>query len=352
MEQPGRTVDRLRHGLDNACGDDFRRRNAPDRQRLDYARRHDATGGDRPRRQFLVCLYHPALAVSGSPYTITYAYPGDANHFPITDTSQTLAVSLATPAWSNLSGPSIAYGTASTMLSGTILDGTMPPTGSVSITLNGTTQQAAIGAGGSFSSSFDTQALAVSGSPYTITYAYAGDANSNAAVPNSSQELTVAKAAPAWSNLSGPSIAYTHGLNNAFRDDPRRHDAPDGQSLDYARRHDAAGGDRRRRQFLVCLRHAGPGGLRFAVHDYLRLRGRRQFEYGRAQCRPDAGSHEGHARLEQSVPGRRSPTARLRRRFRGRSSTARHPDGQCLDHAQRHDAAGGDRRRRQFFVLL
>ena len=489
------------------------------------------------------------LAVSGSPYTITYAYAGDANSSTASASSQTLTVSKATPAWSDLSGPSITYGTASTTLSGTIRGGTAIPTGNVSITLNGTTQQAAIGPGGSFSSSFDTHALAVSGSPYTITYTYAGDANSNAAVPASSQTLAVAKATPAWSDLAGASIAYGTAsttlagtildgatpptgsvsitLNGErkrqrsapaavsrapstprpwrspgrrtrlpiptratpilmppcpfparrwrsprrrplgaiclgrrsskvrprqrFGDDPRWRNAADGQRLDYARWHDATGGDRRRRQFLLLLQHPGPDGFRLTVHDYLYLRGRCQFQFRVAEFKSDAHGHQGHARLEQSCPGRRSPMARLRQRCRGRSSAARRrqraasrlrstarrnrrrsaavavfrppltptpwrsparrtrlptltratptisprrvrarrsrsprprplgatfpgrrspmarlrqrcrgrssvaanaPDGQRLDYAQRHDATGGDRRRRQFLHLL
>ncbi len=65
-------------------------------------------------------------------------------------------------------------GAASTTLSGDI---SLVPNGeTVSITLNGVTQTATV-TGGAFSSSFNTSALTAAGSPYTITYAYAGDAN-------------------------------------------------------------------------------------------------------------------------------------------------------------------------------
>ena len=207
LEQPFRAVDQLRHGHDNIVGDDPRWCIAPDGQRLDYAQRHDATSGDRRGGSFSTSFNTQALAVSGSPYAITYIYAGDANYLAATNTSQTLTVTKATPTWSDLSRPSINYGTATTVLSGTILGGATTPTGSISITLNGTTQQAAIGAGGSFSTSFNTQALTVSGSPYAITYIYAGDANHLAAT-NTSQTLTVTKATPTWSDLSGPSINY------------------------------------------------------------------------------------------------------------------------------------------------
>ena len=148
-----------------------------------------------------------AAAVSGSPYTITYAYAGDANLNPLTDASKTLTVTMATPAFSDLLGPTIAYGTAATTLGGTILDGATPPTGDVSITVNGVTQQAAIGADGSFSSSFDTHALAISGSPYAITYTYAGDADSNPGT-DVSKTLTVTTATPTLTNLLGPTITF------------------------------------------------------------------------------------------------------------------------------------------------
>ena len=176
---------------------------------LDGTTQQAAIGAD---GSFSATFDTQGLAVASSPYPITYAYAGDANSNPApSDTTQTLTVADATPSWSNLSAPSITYGTGSTTLSGTILDGTTPPTGSVAITLGGTTQQAAIGADGSFSASFDTQGLAVASSPYPITYTYAGDANSNAAPTDTSQTLTVAKATPSWSNLSAPSITYGTG---------------------------------------------------------------------------------------------------------------------------------------------
>ncbi len=91
----------------------------------------------------------------------------------MTDTNQTVIVTaLAVPAFSGLSGPTITYGTATTTLSGTI--SLVPDGETVAITLDGVTQTATV-TGGAFSSTFNTSALGVAGSPYTITYAYAGD---------------------------------------------------------------------------------------------------------------------------------------------------------------------------------
>ncbi len=148
------------------------------------------------------------LAPAGSPYTITYAYAGDANLNAASNTSQTLTVSIATPVFSSLSGPTIAYGTATTTLSGTI---SLVPAGeSVSITLDGVTQPATV-SGGAFSSVFNTSALSVAGSPYTITYSYAGDIDLNPAT-DTSQTLTVTQATPVFSNLSSPTITYGTGI--------------------------------------------------------------------------------------------------------------------------------------------
>src|SRR5206468_1832498 len=117
-----------------------------------------------------------ALAVSGSPYTITYSYAGDSNfNGDVSDTSTQLTVNKATPTFSSLSGPTITYGDTPPILALTLRDALPISTGNVSITLNGVTQMAAIDGSGNFSSSFATGALAVSGSPYTITYSYAGD---------------------------------------------------------------------------------------------------------------------------------------------------------------------------------
>lgn len=136
-----------------------------------------------------------AWAVSGSPYTIAYEYGGDLYFNAIgPDVSKTLIVNKVTPSFSNLSSPTITYGDPSTNLSGTIKAGTLIPSGSVSITLNGVPQSATIDGSGNFTSSFATSSLPVSGSPYAITYNYPGDSNFNSVGPDSSKSLTVNKA--------------------------------------------------------------------------------------------------------------------------------------------------------------
>jgi hypothetical protein len=117
----------------------------------------------------------------------------------------------AVPTLRNLTSPTMSYGTATTTLSGSIAAtiesiGTLipPTTESVSITLNGVTQRAAIGLDGGFSSSFDTSALQVSGSPYPITYRYKGSDFFESAVDDTSASLAAQTARPTFSPPTAP----------------------------------------------------------------------------------------------------------------------------------------------------
>jgi hypothetical protein len=120
----------------------------------------------------------------------TASYAGDVNHNPSSGVGG-FTIARVAPVFSGLSGPTISAGATPTVLSGTLKSGSLIPSGSVSITLNGATQSAAITATGAFSSSFATGALTTTGSPYTITYSYTGDTNFTAAGPDTSKTLTV-----------------------------------------------------------------------------------------------------------------------------------------------------------------
>ena len=148
-----------------------------------------------------------SLTVVTSPHAIAYSYAGNANFNAAMPGSGSVTVSMVTPAFSNLSSPAISYGTASTAISGKISSGGRVPSGSVSVTINGVTQPANIQANGNFSVNFNTGSLGVAGSPYPIAYAYAGDANFNAATPGSGS-LTVNKATPTFASLSAPTIVH------------------------------------------------------------------------------------------------------------------------------------------------
>ena len=147
------------------------------------------------------------IPVIGSPYTITYSYPGDNNFNNATNNGTELIVIKATPSFSNLtSSQTITYGTTSVTLTGTISSPgpVYPPAGElITITINGTPETTPIGANGAFSTTFPTGTIPVMGSPYTITYSYPGDNNFNNAT-NTSTKLTVTKATTAIALISIP----------------------------------------------------------------------------------------------------------------------------------------------------
>lgn len=112
--------------------------------------------------------------------TAAWSFSGNSNYAPATGTAA-IVITKATPALSNLSSPVITDGTPATTLSGRLSLGSLIPAGSVAITLNGVTQNAAVQPDGSFSTSFATGTLAPVTPAYSIAYIYAGDRNFNPA---------------------------------------------------------------------------------------------------------------------------------------------------------------------------
>lgn len=112
--------------------------------------------------------------------TAAWSFAGNTNYNASTGTAA-VVIAKATAAFSNLSSPAIAFGASTTNLGGKLSLGALIPTGNVSITLNGVTQNAPIQADGSFSSSFATAALPPVTPPYNIVYSYPGDGNFNPA---------------------------------------------------------------------------------------------------------------------------------------------------------------------------
>ena len=96
------------------------------------------------------------------------------------------------PAFDSLSGASITYGQDDVTLGGHIGGAALVPSGSAEISLDGVTQSAAIDpTTGDFSTVFSTATLGVQGSPYTVTYSYAGD-GTYTPISDSTQLVTVA----------------------------------------------------------------------------------------------------------------------------------------------------------------
>jgi autotransporter-associated beta strand protein len=128
-------------------------------------------------------------------------------------TSKTLNVltGVSTPTISGLTSKAITYGTATVTLTGAVsATGPVYPANGeqVSVTINGSTQPATISGGvGGFSVSFATATIPVTGSPFTITYSYAGDANLSG-VTDTSTTLTVS---PASLTITASAQSKTYG---------------------------------------------------------------------------------------------------------------------------------------------
>jgi hypothetical protein len=138
----------------------------------------------------------PTAAQLSNPQGV--AVDGSGNVY-IADTQNSLIEAVApalSPAFSGLSGPSITYGTATATLTGTLAAGsTDVASATVSVTIGGSTQTTTTNSNGQFSLAFPTTSLSVSGSPYTVTYSYAGSNAFNAAT-DSSTTLAVTQATP------------------------------------------------------------------------------------------------------------------------------------------------------------
>jgi Bacterial Ig-like domain (group 3)/FG-GAP-like repeat len=158
---------------------------------------------------------YPTASIPVGTYTITYSYAGDSDFKPATDTSTTLTVNKAQPAFSGLMSQTIIYGTASVTLAGKICvppSGPCPPMGeTVTVTIQGQAPQTAtISDGtGDFSVIYPTGTIPVG--THTITYSYAGDSNFKPAT-DSSTMLTVNRAQPMFSGLT-PSQSITFGTS-------------------------------------------------------------------------------------------------------------------------------------------
>lgn len=136
------------------------------------------------------------VPVNAGTYSVGATFvSADPNYASVT-ASGSLSIGKATPVFSNLSSPTVAAGTASVTLGGHLAAGAVVPAGdSVTITVNGVSQNTPVNSAGDFSASFSTGTLAASS--YAIVYTFGGDATSFAAAGNGAGKLTVT--APATS---------------------------------------------------------------------------------------------------------------------------------------------------------
>jgi probable HAF family extracellular repeat protein len=126
---------------------------------------------------------------------------------------------LLTPVFSELSSPTITYGTGETTLSGRISGSAGVPTGDVEITLDSATILAPIQPDGSFSATFGTATLGVG--THAVGYHYGGSSFYTSA--DASGSVTVLKATPTLKVFAGtfafdgqphPATGTITGVNN------------------------------------------------------------------------------------------------------------------------------------------
>ena len=123
---------------------------------------------------------------------------------------------LPTPSISGVTpSQSILEGTSSVTLTGMVsAAGPLYPADgeTVSVTINGVSSNATIAGGaGGFSVVYPTFDLTVGGSPYTITYAYAGSTNLGAAANNTSTTLTILPSGPEPAGSTNTSVVLSSG---------------------------------------------------------------------------------------------------------------------------------------------
>ncbi len=153
------------------------------------------------------------ISAGNYPGGVGASFAGDAPYLSSSATNS-LTVGQVSPAFSNLSSPTIECSTPNTTLSGTIMFGGLIPSGSVAITLNGVTQNAAIQSDGSFGSSFAIGSLTPANSPFSISYYYPGDVNFGSA--SDSGTLTIVDTSVPTITLNGTVISLWP-VNKSYR---------------------------------------------------------------------------------------------------------------------------------------
>ena len=132
--------------------------------------------------------------------TITASQAGSALYDPAPDATLSITVAKATAAFGPIDSPTIELGTSTVTIGGSIGAGAVVPSGSVTVSVNGVTANAAIGADGRFAAVIPTGGFSTAGSPYAIAVTYAGDANIEGAIGSATLRV-VDTTAPAIANL-------------------------------------------------------------------------------------------------------------------------------------------------------
>jgi hypothetical protein len=118
---------------------------------------------------------HVPIIVADSGCIASYTFAGDLDHTGSSD-AKTYSISKATPVLNLDALAPVTIGNP-TGISGSVKLNLLVPTGTVTITVNGISQAAGIGAGGAFSTSFAPGTIGVGS--YSVTATYSGDGNFN-----------------------------------------------------------------------------------------------------------------------------------------------------------------------------
>ncbi|HEY3369298.1 MAG TPA: MBG domain-containing protein, partial [Prolixibacteraceae bacterium] len=145
------------------------------------------------------------------------------SNYQATNATGTLVIGKASPSFTNLTASqSISYGASSITLTGKISEGSLIPSGLITITIDGVTATATIKQTGSanvlgnFSAIVTTSSINASVVPYIITYAYAGDDNFGTALDgNSTLTVNKANATVIVNGYTGTYDALAHGATGS-----------------------------------------------------------------------------------------------------------------------------------------
>ncbi|MGA4951168.1 Ig-like domain repeat protein [Streptomyces lydicamycinicus] len=152
-------------------------------------------------------LTHAWDSTSGSPYTVTIAYSGDADFSPSTGTgTQTVGPAATTTTVSGLPEPSVT-GQPVTFLARVSSDvlGGAPPTGTVTFDFGDGTAPVTVAAAGGVASAVHTYTSAT-GSPYTVHATYYGDDRFTASVGTETHTVQPSLSATVVSSSPDPSV--------------------------------------------------------------------------------------------------------------------------------------------------
>jgi hypothetical protein len=130
-----------------------------------------------------------ALGVNAAqPFNVSVTV-SDGNGSTATSANAQVTVNKATPTFSQLSAPTVTVGTGNATITGTLSAGTLIPSGSVTVKVDGGSPvTATINPDGTFSASVPVSTLAAGA--YNVTFSYVGDSNFNAASASATLDVT------------------------------------------------------------------------------------------------------------------------------------------------------------------